>query len=287
MVFDEYWKDSLKAATRSKRGKGIRRQVEGNKQLPSNRQELLRIDENKSELFHLISDRIVDEEFPGQVIVTRDDEVLSSAPSDLAGLMSCIHEEADSRMFVHATDGAEHGMNKILLRTVDTAEKNLTYCSQGISMAQKIGCDCFLFAFGSGTSPTFRYLDATAMAQTRGDAKCGGLPAFRALTGCDVTSPFAGKGKCTAWTGWDAYDDATSAMCTLSRMPTTEIVMDVRPIIKRLTVIVYDRGSSESSVNGERLVLFTQQVKEIENIPTTQDALAQHVLRLGYEAGHV
>ena len=204
MVFDEYWKDSLKAATRSKRGKGIRRQVEGNKQLPSNRQELLRIDENKSELFHLISDRIVDEEFPGQVIVTRDDEVLSSAPSDLAGLMSCIHEEADSRMFVHATDGAEHGMNKILLRTVDTAEKNLTYCSQGISMAQKIGCDCFLFAFGSGTSPTFRYLDATAMAQALGDAKCGGLPAFRALTGCDVTSSFAGKVKRTEWRAWDA-----------------------------------------------------------------------------------
>ena len=120
MVFDEYWKDSLKAATRSKRGKGIRRHVEGNKQVPSNWQEFLRIDENKSELFHLISDRFVDEEYPGQVIVTRDDEVLSSAPCDLAGLMSCTHEEADTRMFAHATDGAEHGMNKILLGTVDT-----------------------------------------------------------------------------------------------------------------------------------------------------------------------
>ena len=85
----------------------------------------------------------------------------------------------------------------------------------------------------------------------------------------------------------DAYDDATSAMSTLSRMPTTARVMIVLPITKRLTVIMYDRGSSESSVNGERLVLFTQQVKEIENIPPTQDALAQHVLRVGYEAGHV
>ena len=28
MVFDAYWKDSLKAATRRKRGKGIRRNVE-------------------------------------------------------------------------------------------------------------------------------------------------------------------------------------------------------------------------------------------------------------------
>ena len=53
------------------------------------------------------------------MIVTRDDEVLSSAPCDLAGLMRCTHEEADTRMFVYATDGAEHGMNKSILRTVD------------------------------------------------------------------------------------------------------------------------------------------------------------------------
>ena len=76
-------------------------------------------------------------------------------------------------------------------------------------------------------------------------------------------------------------------MCTLSRMPTTASVMNGLPIIKRLTVIMYDRGSSERSVNGEILMLFNQQVKEIENIPPTQDALAQHVLRVGYEAGHV
>ena len=90
VVFDAYWKDSMKAATRTKRGKCIWRHVAGNKQVPSNWEEFLRADENKSELFHLISDRIVDEEFPGLVIVTRDDEVLSSAPCDLAGLISWV-----------------------------------------------------------------------------------------------------------------------------------------------------------------------------------------------------
>ena len=164
-------------------------------------------------------------------------------------------------------------MNKILLRTVDTDVVVI-----GIRMAQKSGCDCLWFAFGIGT--TFRCLDATAMAQALGDAICGGLPAFHALTGCDVTSSFAVKGKRTAWTAWDA----TSALCTLSIIPTTGSVMNVLPIIERLIVITYDRGSSESSVNGERLVLFTQKDREIENIPPTQDALAQHVLRVGYEA---
>ena len=117
----------------------------------------------------------------------------------------------------------------------------------------------------------FRYLDATAMAHALGDAKCGGLPAFRALTGFDVTSPFAGNRKRTP--GQHGMQMMMPRqLCvgpTLSRMPMTESVMNVLPIIKRSIAIMYDRGSSESSVNGERLVLFTQQVKEIENIPPT------------------
>ena len=87
------------------------------------------------------------------MIVTRDDEVLSSAPCpsaprDLAGLMSCTHKEADTRMSVHGTDGAEHGKNNIILRTVDT-----DVVVMGISMAQKIGCDCLWFA--TATSKPF------------------------------------------------------------------------------------------------------------------------------------
>ena len=62
-------------------------------------------------------------------------------------------------MFIHASNGAEHGMNKILLRTVDTDVVVI-----GISMAQTIGCDCLWFVFGTGT--TFRYIDTTAMASS-------------------------------------------------------------------------------------------------------------------------
>jgi hypothetical protein len=49
---------------------------------------------------------------------------------------------------------------------------------------------------------------------------------------------------------------------------------------------MYDRGSPESCINSEMQRLFTQKGRGIENIPPTQDALAQHLLRVGYEAGH-
>ena len=52
MVFDAYWKDSLKAVTRRKRDTHIRQHVKGDKQVPSNRRELQHVDENKSVVFH-------------------------------------------------------------------------------------------------------------------------------------------------------------------------------------------------------------------------------------------
>ena len=35
-------------------------------------------------------------------------------------LSPCTHEEADTRMFLHAADAVQQGDRKILLRTVDT-----------------------------------------------------------------------------------------------------------------------------------------------------------------------
>ena len=47
-----------------------------------------------------------------------------------------------------------------------------------------------------------RYIPAHAIAQSLGQSKAMALPAFHALTGCDTTSTFFGKGKKTAWSVW-------------------------------------------------------------------------------------
>ena len=54
-----------------------------------------------------------------------------------------------------------------------------------------------------------RYIPAHAIAQSLGPSvktitpsKAMALPAFHALTGCDTTSTFFGKGKKTAWSVW-------------------------------------------------------------------------------------
>ena len=54
-MFDEYRKDSLKAATREKRGSGQRRRVLQNALIPCDWNEFLRVDKNKTELFRYLS----------------------------------------------------------------------------------------------------------------------------------------------------------------------------------------------------------------------------------------
>ena len=120
-----------------------------------------------------------------------------------------------------------------------------------------------------------------------GPRPCLALSSFHALKGSDVTSSFQGKGKCTAWAAWGIFDQLTNCLKSLANSPTIHEIHAALPTIERYIVIMYDRGISESHVNSARQVLFTKKRREIENIPQTQDALIQHLLRVSYQAGHV
>ena len=58
VVWDEYLPHSLKADTRTKRGRGIRRRVDPSNYIPGNWQAFLRIDENKVKLFSFLVTRL-------------------------------------------------------------------------------------------------------------------------------------------------------------------------------------------------------------------------------------
>ena len=73
-------------------------------------------------------------------------------------LSPCTHEESDTRMLLHTADGIKQGRKKIAIRTVDTDVVGLA-----VSFARRLGCDSFVVAIGTGKS--FRYVDATAIAQ--------------------------------------------------------------------------------------------------------------------------
>ena len=133
----------------------------------------------------------------------------------------------------------------------------------------------------------FRTINIAKIADELGEEKCKAILAFHALTGCDTTSKFAGRGKVTCWATWTSYPEVTPALCVLSRSPMPEDVDAVMPLIERFVVLLYDRCSDETEVNKSRLSLFAQKNRDLDNIPPTQDALKQHVLRAAYQADHV
>lgn len=282
IVWDEYLTDSLKAGTRKKRGKGIRRRVEPSSSIPGNWQTFLRTDENKMELFDFLATRIATTDTDKQVISTHHKDVVCTQARDVAGLAPCSHEEADTRMLLHVEDAVRQGYRKVSIRTVDTDVVVLA-----VTAAGRLDIDELWVAFGTGKN--FRFLAAHEMAVALGPNKCRGLPFFHALTGCDTVSSFGGRGKKKAWETWKACDevtDITAAFCALAASPTSSAIDDHMDALEHFVVLLYDRNSSQEHVNECRKHLFTQTGRSIDGLPPTREALKQHIKRAAYQAGY-
>ena len=80
------------------------------------------VEDNKRELFQFLTSYIRDNfQTEMEVYATSGENVIcSNENADCTYIQPCNHEEADSRMFVHAYDAARNGYNKLLIRTVDT-----------------------------------------------------------------------------------------------------------------------------------------------------------------------
>ena len=95
----------------------------GGASIPDNWTSFLRVDDNMTELFSFLSGALHDsfQLAEKQLVITDGDTVLSKPPlPDVAGLAPCNHEEADTRMMLHAAHAAHAGHSKIIIRTVDT-----------------------------------------------------------------------------------------------------------------------------------------------------------------------
>ena len=218
-----------------------------------------------------------------EVITTYGKEVLCSQQrGDLLRLAPCTHEEADTRMFLHAADAVNQGHQRIMLRTVDSDV--LVLATAMVQQLQQVSTTIELWvAFGTGKN--LRYLAAHEISASLGKEMSKALPFFHAFTGCDTTSSFAGKGKKTAWTTWISYQEATQVFSSLSSVPES-ITNEWMATIERFVTLMYDRTSTEVNVNDARMKLFCRKGRALEAIPPTQAALLQHTKRAVYQAGH-
>lgn len=278
LVWDQYDSSSLKAATRAKRGCGTRRKVMPSAELPRNWADFLRHDDNKTELFKFLSDRIIRNGVPDnkQLVIT-DQTHCQSSHVDVNNMLDpCSHEEADTRMILHVAHAVANSYNHIMIRTVDTDVVVLA-----VAVFQQLSIPELWIAFGVGRN--VRYIAVHKLVAALGSDRSYALPFFHAFTGCDTVSCFAGHGKRTAWDTWNAFPDVTSTFIELCSGPGN---FDVVPSpLQRFVVLMYERSSSKTTVNALRKHLFTKKSRSMEGLPPTEGALLQHTKRAVYQSG--
>ena len=207
IVFDRYDNgSSIKTTERERRGSSGSQlptyQIHGSRQVPNYRK-FLRGACNKASLANYISCYILDhaaEDIPhGKSIIlaggfSEGELVKAVNPSSVSSLESLYstHEEADTRMILHACSLSEDH-NMIIIRCDDTDVLVLLvyYFSRG-QLAEHV----YMYAGHSGKE---RYIPVHLIANELGPTVCECLPAAHALTGCDTTCSLNRIGKKTAY----------------------------------------------------------------------------------------
>ena len=192
---------------------------------------------------------------------------------------TCTHEEANTRIVVHVLDAAKNGCKKIVVRTVDT-DVLVILVGQFHQIKERHPSIELWLAFGVGKDYTMHSTNEICSKFERD--VCQALPVFQTFTGCDTTPSFHGKGKKTAW---KAYPDITSRFKVMADHPFAAVETN-SPIfsqVERFTLLLYDKTSVLETVNEARRELFCKKNRNLENLPPTQDALAQHIKRVAYQ----
>lgn len=285
IIFDVYRQSSLKSEARSKRGKSIRRRVTAKSKTPSNWRSFLRDSANKTELFHFLADAVAKTTTSNVVIATKEETAVTSASYtsvSLEELAPCTHEEADTRIFLHAWHAVREGYKSLMIDANDTDIVVIAISLMPCLTA--IGLEKMWVVFGKGEHT--RWIPIHDVVSAIGPEKTKGMLFFHAFTGCDVVSGFNGKGKKTAWQTWNVFNEASATFAKLSQCP-SEIEESDLQVLEKYVVLMYDRSSTTASVDEARLDLFARKQRSYDLIPPTQSALKEHAKRAAYQAGHI
>ena len=183
-VWDQYLENSLKQQARNIRGTGQRRRVLASSPIPNNWQKFLRVDSNKVELFSFLNAKMKDITSAEKTLTLTDGEGVICVPQrDTFGIAPCNHEEADSRIMVHAADAFREGFTKLLVRSVDTDVVVLA-----VALIEEIQAPELKLWIAFGTGKDLRYIAAHEICAALGPRKSLCLPMFHAFTGCDTVT---------------------------------------------------------------------------------------------------
>ena len=165
-------------------GRVCERKCQAMQKLPRNWMDFLRDQNNKKELFALLTSKVI--EFvcpPSKVVYVTSGEHVISAGSDMT---NCNHEEADTRVVVHILNALEQGMKSVKVRTVDT-DVVIILAGAFYELCQTQPLEDIWIAFGM--SKNYRFYSINAICASLGEQRSRALPVFHTLnvTPCQLS----------------------------------------------------------------------------------------------------
>ena len=122
VVWGSYKQDSLKESTRRNSGTGTSLHMTEQTSVPQNWGNFLHVDSKKKTLFGFLASSLQTVVVPdGKILLTaHDKEVKLKPPSNVSLIQPCRHEEADSRIVLHAWHSYQQGYRSIINHATDT-----------------------------------------------------------------------------------------------------------------------------------------------------------------------
>lgn len=150
------------------------------------------------------------------------------------------HEEADTRLILHSEHATARGQSSVIW----SPDTDVAMIALGTVASEPT--KCVLFATGTGNKR--RVLNLTAMSAHLGPTLSKGLIGLHALTGCDSTSSFYGKGKATCFKTFLSDEQSHHVLQDLgvTFIPSTDQLTAVERFVCRLY------GSTTNSINETR-----------------------------------
>ena len=183
------------------------------------------------------------------------------------------HEEADTRIFLHAKDAASTG-EAIVVVSEDTEVFTLA-----VAKANIIGVPIYQ---KRGTQNRARFLNITDISSILGSDVSACLPGLHAFTGCDTVSAFAGKGKVTAL---KLVRKNPTSQRAFTRIGTEiEVSTELLDQLEEFTCALYG-CKTVKDVNEARYAMFCAKRGTIEShqLPPCRDSLHNHIRRANYQ----
>lgn len=269
ILFDDYEVESMKDVVRDFRtgdkSKKTGYKVEDNTRI-SNLKDFLATKQTKQRLVEYLGDKFANA--IRSVTVHTPKEVRSSGGHMVQ--IESSHLEADTLLMLYGSHLHKQG------RIVTIYSSDVDVLVLAIRRSPLLGQDACMVM---GTGDRRRVVNLKSIHDSIGPLRAAALPAFHALTGCDLTSRIKWKSKSSCLKVlMSANDDLVEGISHLGEgsMPPVEVAKNCEKFICHL----YD--SSIHKADELRWRMFKKQPQSIEKLPPTPGAIYQHILRAHY-----